>query len=214
MQIQKIYLSWRLGKGKERRLVGTLQRLTNGFSFHYNEEALKQAQQEGFANYVAFPDTATVYTEGVIEVFSRRLTQKSRADSKYFFEFWHANQAEYDDFDKLALTQGALPTDNFEFLADYKPQKDFMFVTDIAGLSLSKLPPNIIKLGDILTYKLESYQTDEYAVKIMKDKTFIGYIKRGHNQFFHNLKDLQPLITVKDVDYNGVIKQIFIDVKL
>lgn len=212
MHIKKIYLSWRLAKGYERRMVGILERLDTGFSFRYDKSEVEKAKKEGFRNYTAFPDIDKVYTEGVLEVFSQRLVNKNRKDSQYFFSFWEADKPEYDNFDKLALTQGWLAIDNFELLADFDVDNDFVFITDVAGLSSLKLSPSLLKEGDELNFKIESYQTDPYAVKVLKGKEVIGYIKRGHNRFFNHLKDKKPQMTVKTIDSNGAIKQIFVRV--
>ena len=128
-------------------------------------------------------------------------------------QFWEADKSS-DSFTLLALTQGKSPTDNFEFLADFtsvKRQK-LRFITDLSGLSHMKLQAGIVKQGDILSYKPErDNEFDPQAIAVYKGDLKIGYIKKVHNRVFHKHQSLN--LTVKAIDENGTIRQIFIKVE-
>jgi hypothetical protein len=75
------------------------------------------------------------------------------------------------------------------------------------------LPADSVKLGDRLTYKLESEnEFDDKAVKVYKDGKDLGYIKKIHSRVFHKQKVNSLKLVVKAVEQNGVIKRIFVKV--
>ncbi len=211
--VKRIHLSWRKGKGERRFLVGELKRSPgNIISFKYNSEVITQAQKEGFKDYPGFSDVHKEYTEDVMSVFSLRLIPAERADRKQHLDFWEAS-SEMDHFDLLALTQGLLPTDNFEFIGLYNFEKNFSFITDIASLSHQKIDKNAIAMGDSLRYHLEpSNDHDKNAVQIYKGDLLIGYIKKGHTRFFNEAGSQPIKISVKAIDGNGTIRQLFVKV--
>jgi hypothetical protein len=214
-EIGHIYLSWREGFGKRRHIVGVLKRnATQGIRFSYIKGGVEAAKKDGFSPYTEFPDFDREYTENVLEVFGQRIMKSERSDISDFYDFWEIDTKYKDDkFYLLAHTQGLIPTDNFEFLADYNPSKDLRFLTDLASLSTLKLPANSIQPGDILTYKLESDNMfDDKAVKVFKGDTEIGYIKKIHSRVFYKQKGNLLKLVVKAVEQNGVIKRIFVKV--
>ena len=216
IRFREIYLSWRKEKGNRRKIVGVIKRTsTNGITFRYIKKGVEEAIKEGFKEYSGFPlDYDKVYSENNLDIFSLRLVPFERTDNKTLLEFWAA-EGITDKFDLLALTQGLLPTDNFEFLGNFNPSKGFKFVTDIAGLSHINLDKDEIKKGDKLYYEFEQNENayNERAVKVFKGNTHIGYIKLIHDQIFLKVKGNKKLnLTVKEVDQNGRIRNIFIEV--
>ncbi len=212
MKIRKIYLSWRKGQGSPRKIVGLLKRTaSDGITFKYLKEGVEAAQKEGFNAYPGFPlDFEKVYEEKDLDVFGLRLASFERKDSARLLSFWEAEGIE-DKFDLLALTQGLLPTDNFEFLGLFNASTDMKFVTDVAGLSYSELEKDAVKIGDYLSYKpelnKEAYQ--DRAIKLFKGETEIGYIKNIHNNpFIQSNKELK--LRIKAIEQNSIIKKIFV----
>lgn len=113
----------------------------------------------------------------------------------------------------LAHTQGLSPTDNFEFLADYNRIKSLCFLTELASLSVLKLPAGSIQKGDLLTYQIEKTNAlDKHAVKVFKGVTPVGYIKKIHSRVFHKQGNGSFKLTVKAVEQNGIIKRVFVKV--
>jgi len=210
--IGNIHLIWRPGKGSRRISVGTIKKSTSeGIRFQYNQEGVEEAKKLGFVHYEGFPDTDKVYTENVIEIFGQRLMRSERPDLKDFYDFWNINLSEKEDkYYMLAFTQGLLPTDSFEFLADFNPKKDLSFVTEITGLSDAKINSELITVGDILRYELEPENSfDKNAVKVFKDNLYLGHIKLIHSRVFHKTQK-QFKLTVQGVEKNGIIKRIFV----
>jgi len=222
MVVTKIHLSWRKGKGYERRIIGEIYRFGGmGYNFKYLKEGVEDAKKEGFINYPEFPDSSDwnfVYTEGIKEIFSLRLIPEGRSDRKQYLAFWEADKSEYDWFDQLALTQGMLSTDNFEFLGIYNPPKINSFVTDVANLSKRNLAKDTIMTDDTLTYKIEDtiYDFNGKCVKLFHNGYEIGFIKKIHNIFFWEAENrgFTPKVKIKAIDQNGNIKQIYVKVYL
>lgn len=214
-ELGHIYLSWREGLGKRRHIVGVLKRnATSGVRFSYISKGVEIAKKNGFSPYTEFPNIDKEYTENVLEVFGQRIMKSERSDISDFYDFWEIDTKYKDDkYYLLAHTQGLNPTDNFEFLADYNPDKSLRFLTDLAGLSALQLPAGIIKPGDLLTYQLESdNEFDDKAVKVFKGEKEIGYIKKIHSRVFYKQKETLLKLVVKAVEQNGVIKRIFVKV--
>ncbi|MES2778486.1 MAG: hypothetical protein V4651_01195 [Bacteroidota bacterium] len=213
-KVREIYVSWRSGKGARRRLVGSIKRSANdGITFRYLEAGAKTAEKEGFTGYTGFPlDYKVIYEERDLDIFSLRLTPFERKENPKVLRFWEA-EGVTDKFELLALTQGLLPTDNYEFLGIFYPDKGFRFVTDIAGLSHTEVKVGSIKSGDSIDYLLEDneHAFKGKAVKLLKAGNAIGYIKNVHNSIFLDSKAKLKL-TVKEVEENGIVKNIFLTV--
>lgn len=213
IRVREIHLSWRKGKGSRRKIVGVLRRTaTNGITFRYLKDGCEEAKKDGFNEYPGFSlKYDVVYKEDDLDIFSLRLISNDRKDNLKLLKFWEAEGVN-DKFDLLALTQGLLPTDNFEFLGLFNPAKGFKFVTDLAGLSHIELERGIIAIGDKLTYEFE-YSEKAYskkAVKVFKNDIHVGYIKNIHNNIFLKLTPNTFSLTVKDIEQNGIIKNIFV----
>ncbi len=214
-EIGHIYLCWRKGSGERRHIVGVLKRnVTDGARFEYTNDGIEAAKKEGFVPYPEFPQLSKKYTDNVLEAFGQRLIKSERSDIKEFLDFWEIEYKYKDDkYYMLAHTQGLSPTDNFEFLADYNRIKSLRFLTDLASLSVLKLPAGTLEIGDTLTYELEKNNPhDKDAVKVFKGKTPVGYIKKIHSRVFHKKGVGSFKLTVKAVEQNGVIKRVFVKV--
>lgn len=214
-EFDDIYVSWRPGQGKIRHIVGVLKKHESGkFTFNYIPQAVEEAGKEGFLPYTELPDTTQVYNGSVLDVFAQRLMKAERSDIQTFYNFWEVEPTLKDDkFYLLAHTQGLVPTDNFEFLADYNPVSGLHFLTDLAHLTEAKLPANTVKSGDVLTYVLDKNNTtDGQAVRVYKGDKEVGFIKKIHSRVFYKPGADNITLTVKAVDQNGVIKRIFVKV--
>jgi hypothetical protein len=212
-----IYLSWRRGIGQRRYIVGVIKKnSTQGVVFAYLPKGVKDASYEGFTRYTEFPDTTQVYTNHVLEILGQRLTPPERLDSKKLYTFWQVPVACYSDpFSLLAFTQGWLPTDNFEFLANFNPVTGLNFVTDLAGLSFLKLPVATIKVGDKLDWRYErDNQYDKFAVAVFLGEMKVGYIKKAHARIFHKKHHERIKLNAYSIERNGIIKKLFISVSL
>jgi len=213
--IGNIYLAWRKGKGSRRIVVGVIKNnATEGTRFNYISEGVTEATKYGFTPYEGFPNIDKTYTENVVSIFGQRIMRSERNDIDDFYDFWKIDKDYKDDlYYMLAYTQGLLPTDNYEFLADFSPKKGLSFISEISGLSTLKLKSDAIKEGDILTYKQEpTNQYDRDAVKLYHGDLFVGYVKRVHNKVFSKILHI-PQIVVHRVEKNGKINRVFIHIK-
>lgn len=195
--------------------MGVLKKnATQGVRFSYIAKGVELAKQEGFTPYPEFPEISREYADNVIEIFGQRITKSERSDILDFLDFWEIDPKYKDEkFYLLAHTQGLNPTDNFEFLADYNRIKSLRFLTDLASLSLLKLPVGSVEKDDELTYQLEkNNQYDKDAVKVFKGDIHVGYIKKVHSKVFHKKGAGSFKLTVKAIEQNGIIKRIFVKV--
>jgi hypothetical protein len=214
-EFDKIYLSWRKGKGSSRHIVGLLEQTQDaGYRFSYNIGAIQKAQADGFSPYIEFSDITKSYNGNVLEIFAQRLIKSERPDIQTFYDFWEIEPEYKDDkFYMLGHTQGLQPTDNFEFLADYNPVEGLHFLTELAGLSTYKLPAGTLKEGDELRFEVEDKnEHDREAIKVFKGNKEIGHIKKIHCRVFRKSGSEKLKLTVKAVDKNGIIKKVFIKV--
>ncbi len=214
--IRKIYISWRKKPGDRRFLIAMLKRNAKVMSFKYLDE-FTSAKEEGLNNSFGFgKDADKLSSSDIQNILNLRVVSKEKADKQDFLQFWEVDKFVKDDtFILLALTQGKSPTDNFEFLADFsdvEKKRKISFITDLSGLSHTRIDRGSVKKGDILTYKPEPFnEHDKEAVAVYKDDLKIGYIKKIHNRVFSKWQNLK--LTVKTVDENGVIRQVFIKVE-
>lgn len=216
MIVNRIYLSWRKGKGANRYLVGEiLRQQDNSFTFHYIDDEVVKAKKEGFSYYPEFPNSgdSVTYSGDLQSIFSLRLMPESRAERKDFLKFWEASNLSYDWFDELALTQGKLATDNFEFLGDYNYDVNgFRFVTDIAGFSHINIKPGDLSVGDVLSFERDSNNSVDplNAIKVFKGTLHVGFIKRGHNRYFTNANPNRLHLTAKAIERNGKVNELYV----
>jgi hypothetical protein len=186
--------------------------VSKGVTFSYLLGGVREAEKEGFTPYVDFPDLTKVYSENVLEIFGQRLIKTERPDVQKYLDFW-AIDAKYkeDKFYLLAHTQGILSTDNFEFLAEFNPIKGLSFISEICGLSYTKIPPNLIEIGEELHWELDKKNKyDANAVRVYKGDTYLGNVKLVHCNVFHKTGRLK--IKVKSIEKNGQLNRAFINV--
>ena len=214
MLVRKIFIAWKKSEGARRYIIAKIKRnVSEGVTFDYCGDGFEKARKDGLEYFFGFQNVSGLTPLQVEQLLAQRVISKDRSGRESFLSFWEAENVE-DAFDVLALTQGKLPTDNFEFLAKYFPKPGLHFVTDLAGISHLALDRDSVEAGDVLTYKREpKNEYDRNAVAIYKGILKIGYIKQIHNQVFLHSTFRKPHLTVKAVDKNGKIKQIFVSVK-
>lgn len=214
-ELKTIYLAWRKGRGSSRIIVGKITRdLSGTVTFSYDKEGVLKAQKDGFTAYTDFPDTSRKYSENVVEIFGQRLIKPERNDFHKYLDFWEV-KSEYrsDKFKLLAFTQGMMPTDNFEFLADFDPEPGLILITEVCGLTDHKFPAGFLSAGDLLLWKKEPGNSfDRNAIQVYKGDTLVGYVKHVHSGMFYKDQGENLRITVKSFDQNGIINRIFIRV--
>lgn len=210
--IRKIYIVWRKAKHDRRIIVGEIIKRNDKYELKYLKKDINEAKKEGFVNYPDFPNLDKTYSENVMDVLARRLNDTDRSDINTYFDFWEINPKYKDDkFYILAQTQGLLSTDNFEFLASYYLKKDLSFISEIAGISKYNVGINELFVNDSLSWEYDSLNTyDSRAIMIFKGSKKMGYVKRVHNDVFHQKRAENLKIRVKSLERNGVINRALI----
>ena len=219
----KIYLTWRKGRGTRRLIVGEISIRNNvidGFRYCENGE-FDKARREGFVGYPGLTIQPKMEYDDVLKMFSSRLINIDRNDSKEFLDFWEiAQEYKSDQLYLLAMSQGLSGTDSFEFQAEFdidNEQPFLRFITDIAGLQFHCKHDifDRIKVGDKLDFTFEKdNDQDKFAVQVLFDNQVIGYIKRGHNKVFHGSRSKEIQLEVKKKINTNDYKQLFVKVSL
>ena len=217
-EFDKIFLTWRKGVGSRRHIIGVLQKTTDGkHIFKYQQPTVVKLQkEEGFTPYTEFQDITKEYNGNVAEIFGQRLTKTDRPDIQSFFKFWEVDESKAQDkFYLLGKTQGLVPTDNFEFLAEYHLTPTIHFLTELASLSQLQLAKGTLHIGDILRFEKEPTNLQEaYAVKVCKGDLAVGYIKKIHSKVFYETGADKLKLSVKAIDQNGIVKRVFLKVSI
>lgn len=211
--IGHIYLAWRKGPGFSRVIIGVIKRnATEGVTFRYLKDGLEAAKKDGFVIYPDFPDEDKVYTDNVLDIFGQRLNKSEREDIHKYYTYWEiAPSHKEDKYYLLAHTQGMLPTDNFELLADYNPVRGLSFISELCGLSYLNLPADSFAAGDLLRWERDSSnEYDRFAIKVFKGKNYVGRVKRIHSRVFYKKGSHGLKITVKSINRNGHLNRAFI----
>lgn len=211
---KKIFLSWRLGKTYSRIMVGIIEDTPTGAVFAYIKEGVEEAQKFGFNGYPGFSLEQSVYKQNVLDFFSKRLINLERSDTKELLDFWEIDpKYKKNTLYMLAMTQGKMQTDSFEFLASFMPANGVCFVTDIAGINYRNFDLGKIKEGSILSFEREPNNLiDNKAVKVLFKGELIGYIKRGHNEFFYGENSDKIKICVKSINNTPSLKELYVKV--
>ena len=215
VEFDKIFLTWRKGVGTRRHIIGVLQKTADGKHVFKYEPIVSDLQlTEGFTPYTEFQDIKKEYNGNVAEIFGQRLTKTDRPDIQSFFKFWEVDASKAQDkFYLLGKTQGLVPTDSFEFLAEYHLTPTIHFLTELASLSQLKLAKGTLLIGDELTFEKDTANIyDEFAVKVFKGDLAVGYIKKIHSKVFLKEGAETLKLTVKAIDQNGIIKRVFVKV--
>ena len=210
----KIYLSWRVGKGSPRIMVGILEEKDSGVVFQYLKEGVERARQYGFRGYPGLALEQTVHEKNVVDLFSKRIINFERTDTKWLLEFWEVDQSlKEDTLYMLAMTQGKMQTDSFEFLASFIPDNGLSFVTDIAAITHYGFDLDTLRKGDFLTFKTEpDNPKDPKAVEVYFEDKKIGYIKKGHNEVFFGTQPDRLTMQVKAITNTPSFKELYVKI--
>ncbi|GAP72091.1 hypothetical protein SAMD00024442_24_7 [Candidatus Symbiothrix dinenymphae] len=211
-KFDNIYMSWRVSKGYPRMLVGEVLPKEDVVDFKYIRGGINEAKQYGFIGYPGLKFDEMEH-KNVLNLLSTRLINTDRSDSGEVLDFWNIDREHQDNkLYVLAMTQGMTPTDNFEFLANFKLEKGLCFVTDIAALTYSKFDLGKMSIGTHLTWERENLKEDKCAVKVLFNNDYVGYIKKGHNMIFHEQDSDKLKLQVRHISKEN--NQLFVKVCL
>ncbi|PTM03596.1 MAG: hypothetical protein DA405_09910 [Bacteroidetes bacterium] len=209
-----LHLVWRKGRGHRRISVGLVKsNATDGLVFQYLPDGVAMAKLEGFQGYPGLTLDKEIQTSNILDVFSQRLLKPERQDVKSYYQFWQVD-SDYraNPLRLLAYTQGLLPTDNFEFLADFNPIRGQQFITELAGLSHSQVKLSEVQLGDELHFKKEPDNSrDKYAVAIYGSRK-LGYVKIVHSRIFYKNPKSRPKISIHHIEGKNQVTKLFLKI--
>ena len=210
--IKNITLVWRSGRSHSRIPVAIVKSNVFGTTFKYLKDGVEKAKEEGFVCFPDFPDTMEIHNVNVLKALSLRINDSERSDIQDYYRFWEVPKAaQKDTYRLLAYTQGILPTDNFEFLAEYYGVKGVRFVSELTGLSENQLENDCIHEGDELEWKLEpENEYDPMAVALYKNGQMLGHVKRIHSHVFYLPCSSVLKVRVKKIEHNGHISRALI----
>lgn len=212
-KVKQITVTWRLGRSYGRIPIGIIRsNVLDGTTFQYIKEGVREAKKKGFICYSEFPDLDKKYETNVLSVFAQRINNSDRTDIQEYYNFWEVPPIyKKNIFYLLAYTQGILPTDNFEFLAEFRGVKGLKFVSEITGFSSNPLLAGMLHEGETLRWELEpKNKFDSEAVALYKEDKLIGYVKKIHSHAFLLQGSSSLQVSVKKLEQNEYINRAFI----
>ncbi len=104
-------------------IIGYLmQEKGTGYYFKYDAEGLKEARRNGYSYLVGFKDSRKVYaSKELFPTFKSRVPSRQRRDISDKLNFF--GMKEYDEFDYLVASKGALHTDLITLEEDFNPRR-------------------------------------------------------------------------------------------
>ncbi len=211
--IGNLFLAWYKDLNSQRIVLGKIKSNTlKEFSFKYDEDGVASVLKAGGVLYMGFPNSNEEYDENVQDIFAQRISKTERNDLTDFYNFWKVDTKLKDNlFYMLAKTEGRLPTDNFEILADFNPIEGLDFISELVNLPRIKSEDLHLIVGDYLDYKFLDENSNK--VEVFKEDLRLGDIKVIHSRVFHKARPSKKIkIRVHHIEMNGVIRRIFINI--
>lgn len=189
----RLHLIWQASNSEVRKrfVVGELVRSGTSVSlaYHYYSDDLYEALMLGFVGHPAFPLSQPVHHQNVIEIFSRRLPPRNRADYNTYLT---RNRLPIDrplsDFTILGYAGGALPSDGFYCALNlqYEPLPIAMLM-EVAGFRYNEGMnfeiPHLLNMPVSFVPEPENPK-DSNAVAIYAGPSRLGYVPRYHAGLF------------------------------
>jgi hypothetical protein len=213
-KISRIFMTWRSGRSHSRLIVGVIKSTASETTFHYFKDGVDKAKSMGFTCYPDFPKTnpSIIYDKNVMRILSQRINNPERTDIDEYYRFWEiSEEIKTSQFKLLAYTSGILPTDNFEFLAEFYSIRGLRIVSELIGLSDNPLENSELSEGDNLEWECEpKNKYDPKAVVLSKNRKKLGYVKLIHSHVFYMKGNYALKVSVKKIEHNGHINKVFI----
>lgn len=215
-QFEVIKLIWRTAPHTQRRVVGTLRRDGDSFSFRYDGPDLEKAKAEGFRSYPGMTDLERTYNGQAMVAFSSRLPSRERPDLDHLLGGWGADSSQ-DNFQILGLTFGRLPTDMYEFIPEIQPVAGTRFFSDLAGIQNYQHSEAFrhLRLGAELNLQMNPRnEHDCRAVEVHYQGQQVGHLKRIHCESVCAAIEsgLDASCHLVRVRLNGVIQEVVVEI--
>lgn len=176
---------------RTRRVVGVVLRRAIGlYGFRYltDTEDYREAVAAGFKGFPAFKHQDREITQGVVEALVRRLPPRSREDfAEYLALHRLPNPFPASDFALLGYTRARLPSDGFELVPVFSPDKvPCELIIEIAGTRHTfGADVSSVRIGDPVTFMQESANpVDKNAILVCHNGHPIGYVNRALRDVF------------------------------
>ena len=196
---ERLVLEWRPPENvpeRTRWAVGELRRTLAGAEFRYlagselekanRERSIEKLRAAGFLGYPAFlwdtPNAETVYREGALEAFVRRLPSPKRSDFAQYLEHFHLQpRPNLSGFALLAATGASLPNDGFSLVDPLDGEVRLQdVVLEVNGFRhyASRLTRQLVPGSKVELIREPTSEYDPWAVRIEINKELSGYISR------------------------------------
>jgi len=188
---KKIYLVWQPEKHMSRYVVGEfLKRQDSSYVFRYiHGKDLDDARDFGFSGYPGMPDFSKEYSKGVIDIFGRRIPERTSPAFKELLEYWAVDDPKIGDFELICISGAKTPVDLFEFIDPHTEPPPTRFLTEVAGVVYFIKEPGrySIKEGEAVEFKIE-HNNIRYpkAVQVFHKGIQIGYVKRVQSETIYD----------------------------
>lgn len=190
---KRLLLAWQGPEGVDRnkRIVATLTLLEGKVELQYIEgEDLNKAREIGFVAHPAFPKPDRVYSDGVLDVFMKRLPPRNRED---FIDYLTSLRISPDlrdtisDFALLGYSGAKLPSDGFSIIHPFDDVSvPCELIVEIAGFRYYSGMDMTVQEGSVVELIPEpNNQFDPLAIMVTLNNAKIGYIGRGQLPAFH-----------------------------
>lgn len=186
-----VLLTWQpgdeSGAQRTRRVVGRLVATDGEISFQYlkGTEDFEKALANGFRGYPAFrleDKNQTVFVQGVMDSFLRRLPPRSREDFGDYLKLHRLpDPFEFSTLALLAYTGAKLPSDGFALVPDFKDGTlPCDFILEVAGFRYHRNTAEGLQVGDPVEFDLApGNEIDHDAISILHKGETIGYVNRA-----------------------------------
>ena len=168
---------------RDSHAVAELVETESGISFNYlDEHELTKARQDGFMGYPGLPMDADDLGPIAIEVLSRRLLPKQRADfGQWLAGFGLSTEDDLSSLTLLAYTGARLTSDSFSVCETFEGfNEPFSYVFDVIGSRHYRDRYGELEVGESLAFvrEIDNEQDPNAIVITRSDGTPVGYVNR------------------------------------
>ncbi len=194
----KLLLAWQSSDENHRKryIVAEITRVGDVISLSYlsNSKDFKEAQDNGFEGYPAFPDTTKTHGN-VLDAFMRRLPPRSRGDFVEYLQGLRLKpDAKLTDFALLGYSGAKLLSDGFSIIHPFNGVESACeLLIEAAGYRFHEMKlQSKIQIGSTVNFHKDFFDRDQencIGINVEVDNTRIGYVPRGLISAFNDWLD-------------------------
>lgn len=190
----RLLMTWQPSEDEEprtRRVIGVVLRRANGsvgFRYLTGTDDFDKAVAAGFKGFPAFNAAHIEISQGVLEALLRRLPPRKREDFPDYLALHRLpNPFNASDFALLGYTRARLPSDGFELVPVFPPEKvPCEVIVELAG-TRHVFGPDVstLSVGDSVSFGIDTDNpVDQNAVLVRHQGRPLGYINRALREVF------------------------------